>query len=176
MSFGRWFEQAPYLPQCGILARTPHAARLAALPAPAQHAAIELFRGTMVQHNFIAYRDDRLGENQPIEFDGDDWRDYVPLALPWAVCIREQVPPGSVAVLINRAHTYPDLALPIDAVEERMFTAIDGNRSIGEIAGSVAWDGGEKLLGRFFERLWRHDQVVFDASRALERAREPARG
>ena len=34
MSFGRWYEQAPYLPQCGLVARTPHAARLAALPDP----------------------------------------------------------------------------------------------------------------------------------------------
>ncbi len=33
--FGRWFEQAPYLPYCGRLAGTPHYARLAALPAHA---------------------------------------------------------------------------------------------------------------------------------------------
>jgi hypothetical protein len=31
MSFGRWVEQAPYLPQCGVLAKSPHAARLASL-------------------------------------------------------------------------------------------------------------------------------------------------
>jgi SAM-dependent methyltransferase len=71
LSFGRWFEQAPYLPQCGAIARTPHAARLAALPPPAQHAAVELLRGTMTRHNFIAYRDDRVGESQPISFVGD---------------------------------------------------------------------------------------------------------
>jgi len=34
MSFGRWVEQAPYLAQCGMIAKTPHAARLASLPAP----------------------------------------------------------------------------------------------------------------------------------------------
>ena len=28
MSFGRWYEQAPYLPQCGVIAKTPHAERL----------------------------------------------------------------------------------------------------------------------------------------------------
>src|SRR3984893_4367901 len=37
--FGRWFEQAPYLPQCGAMARTPHAARLVSLSTPIQHAA-----------------------------------------------------------------------------------------------------------------------------------------
>ena len=29
VAFGRWVEQAPYLPQCGSIARTPHATRLA---------------------------------------------------------------------------------------------------------------------------------------------------
>ena len=61
MSFGRWVEQAPYLAQCGMVAKTPHAERLAALPAPQQHAAVELLRGTMFRHNLIAYRDDRTG-------------------------------------------------------------------------------------------------------------------
>ena len=32
LAFGRWIEQAPYLPQCGVVAASPHAARLAALP------------------------------------------------------------------------------------------------------------------------------------------------
>ena len=45
LSFGRWFEQAPYLPQCGAIASMPHAARLASLPPPLQHAAVELLRG-----------------------------------------------------------------------------------------------------------------------------------
>ena len=83
MSFGRWVEQAPYLAQCGMVAKTPLAGRLASLPAPLQHAAVELFRGTMVRHKLIAYRDDRAGAGQPITFAGDRWREYVPIRLPW---------------------------------------------------------------------------------------------
>ena len=56
MSFGRWLEQAPYLPQCGVVAQTPHAGRLQAMTEPAQHAAAELFRGTITQHSFVAYK------------------------------------------------------------------------------------------------------------------------
>jgi hypothetical protein len=41
----------------------PHAARLTSLSLPLQHAAVELLRGTMAKHNFIAYRDDRPGEH-----------------------------------------------------------------------------------------------------------------
>lgn len=166
LSFGRWFEQAPYLPQCGAVARTPHAARLVSLPPRLQHAAVELLRGTMSKHNFIAYRDDRLGKSQPISFDSDAWRGYIPLRLPWTVCIRERVPPGSAAVLINRAHTYPDLAFPIDAAQEQLFAAIDGNRSIDKILRMAAPVGGEAHACRFFEQLWQYDQIVFDATPA----------
>jgi hypothetical protein len=118
----------------------------------------------MAKHNFIAYRDDRLGESQPITFGGDAWREYVPLRLPWILCIRDRVPPGSVAVLINRAHTYPDLALPIDAAQERIFTAIDGNRPIDEILRIAAKAGGREQARRFIEQLWEYDQIVFDAT------------
>jgi hypothetical protein len=164
LSFGRWFEKPHYLPQCRAIARTPHIARLASLPPRLQHAAVELLRGTMVAHNLIAYRDDRVGESQPITFDGDAWRGYVPLRLPWTLCIRDRVPPGFVAVLINRAHTYPDLALPIDAAQERLFAAIDRNRSIDHILWIAAEAGGEENARRFLERLWQYDQIVLDAT------------
>ena len=164
LSFGRWFEQAPYLPQCGAVASTPHAGRLVSLSLPLQHAAVELLRGTMAKHNFIAYRDDRRVESQPIAFDDDAWPSYVPLRLPWTLCIRDRVPPGSAAVLINRAHTYPDLALPIDEAEYRIFAAIDGRRCIDEILPTAAAAGGSEHARRLFERLWHHDQIVLDAS------------
>jgi hypothetical protein len=142
----------------------PHAARLASLSPPLQHAAVELLRGTMAKHNFIAYRDDRLDDSQPITFDGEAWRKYIPLRLPWTLCIRDRVPPGSVAVLINRAHTYPDLALPIDAAHERVFAAIDGNRSVDEILRGVAGEVSDERACRFIEQLWEYDQIVFDAT------------
>ena len=167
MSFGRWVEQAPYLPQCGALAKSPHAARLASLPSRAQHAAAELFRGTMVSHNFIAYRDDRFDEGQPINFAGTSWRDYVPIRLPWTICVRERLPPGSVAVLINKSHTFTDLILTVDSFEDRLLSAIDGDRTVAAIM-RIAMQGGEGELRvlNFFERLWRYDQIVFDASRS----------
>ena len=172
MSFSRWIEQAPYLAQCGAIARSPHAARLASLPPRQQHAAVELFRGTIVAHSFIAYRDDCPDDSQPITFAGDGWRDYIPIALPWTVCVRERLPPGSVAVLINRAHTFTDLILTVDAFEDRLLGAIDGNRTLAEILPIAAQDSdGERRALRFFERLWQYDQVVFDASRAATKLR-----
>jgi SAM-dependent methyltransferase len=167
MSFGRWIEQAPYLPQCGLMADSPHAARLAALPAPLQHAAAELFRGTMVAHGFTAYRGDRADESQPISFAGDHWRTYVPIALPGTMCVRERLPPGSVAVLLKPSHTFTDLVLKVDAFEDRLLAGVDGKRTLSEILQAVSPKGdGEARAVRFFERLWLYDQVVFDASGA----------
>jgi SAM-dependent methyltransferase len=165
LKLGRWFEQAPYLPQCGAMARMPHVARLISLSPRLQHAAVELLRGTMTRHSFTAYRDDRLGASQPIAFDGDAWRNYVPLRLPWTLGTRERLPPGSAVVLINRAHSYPDLALPIDAAQEQIFAAIDGRRSIDEILQDSAGIGGDEQARRFIEQLWEYDHIVFDATR-----------
>jgi SAM-dependent methyltransferase len=164
LAFARWFEQAPYLPQCGAIAFMPHAERLRALPSQKQHAAVELLRGTMTRHNFIAYRDDRAGQSQPIAFEGDSWRRYVPLRLPWILAVRERLPQGAAAVLINRAHNYPDLALPVTSAEARIFAAIDGKRSIDEIARSVAGDAGGEGTRNFIERLWEYDQIAIDAT------------
>jgi len=164
LSFGRWYEQAPYLPQCGAIARLPHAARLVSLTLPLQHAAVELLRGTMTRHKFIAYRDDRKGQNQPVTFDGDAWRGWVPLRLPWSLSIQDRLPLGSAAVLINRAHTYPDLALTIDAAQQRIFSKIDGNRSIDEILRGAGGAGDDERARRFIRLLWEYDQIVFDAT------------
>lgn len=164
LSFSRWYEQAPYSPQCGAIAGMPHAARLVALPPPLQYAAVELLRGTMTRHNFIAYRDDRPDTSSLVTSPGDAWRSYVPLRLPWTVCIRDRVPPGSAAVLINRAHTYPDLALPITAAQVSVFAAIDGNRSIDEILQATAGVIDDEQAHRFIKRLWEYDQIVFDAT------------
>jgi SAM-dependent methyltransferase len=161
LRFGRWARQAPYDPHCGAVARLPQAPRMMRLPEAEQYAALELFRGTMVRHSAIVYRSD-VGLAQRVAFDGDAWREYVPIRLPETIAVQERLPPGAAAVLINRAHTYSDIYLPVDAEEKRLFDAIDGKHTIGELARQP---GRLDLARGLFERLWRYDQVVFDASR-----------
>jgi SAM-dependent methyltransferase len=162
MNLGRWVEQAPYLPQCGVVERTSHSARISELPERAQHAAVELFRGTITRHNFIAYRSDRPAEKQPIRFTDEHWLRYVPIRLPWTMCVRDRVPSGSAAVLLNRAHQHPDLVLAINDEQYELFSEIDGRKPLGEIAGNTR-QGRTRALD-FFQQLWRYDQIVFDAS------------
>jgi SAM-dependent methyltransferase len=161
MTFGRWIRQAPYLAWCGATAGTPLSSRFGGLSANEHYAAMELFRGTMVRHSFVAYRSDAPASASPVDFRGDAWLGYVPIRLPDTVDVRKQLPAGAVAVLTNRGHTYTDLYLPIDAEQDRLLAGIDGERTIAEICGEQKHR--EPARG-FFEQLWQWDQVVFDTT------------
>jgi hypothetical protein len=135
------------------------------LPLPSQDAAMELLRGTMVRHNLIAYRGDRIGGTASMSFVDERCQSYIPIPLPWTARIRERLPVGAAAVLINRAHPFPDLVMPIDSFEDRLYGTIDGIRTIGDMLSSVGVsraDHGRAL--HFFERTWHCDKVAMDAS------------
>jgi SAM-dependent methyltransferase len=165
LRFGRWVRQAAYSPRCGVMAQLPQASRLQQLTVEEQYIATELFRGTMVRHSVIAYRDDASGGRDPIRFDGEAWANYVPVRMPDTVCVRERLPPGAAAILISPSHTYRDIFMPIDAAEMRLLDAIDNERSIGSIADKALASSDRAarpdIVRAFFERLWWHDQVVF---------------
>ncbi len=161
LTFGRWVRQAPYLPQCGALAVSPHRRLLDRLPSAEQHAAVELFRGTMVRHSLVVRRSDQPASGP--DFEGDAWLGYVPVRTPDTISVRDRLPPGAAAVLINRGHTYTDLYLPIDSAQDSLLAAVDGRRTIGAM---IAAQTGNRLAAReFFRQLWRYDQVVFDQAK-----------
>ena len=161
--FGRWYWQAAYSPQCGSIARTPHAARIAELPEREQYAAVELWRGLMSNHSVVAYRNDADQGQAKVRFAGDQLR-YVPVRLPWTTCVEQSIPPGAAGVLVNQTHVFSDLFVIINALEKQLFDAIDGRRSIAEILESLN-ETDNLDAAEFFEKLWRHDQVVFDTSK-----------
>jgi len=160
LTFGRWLRQAPYSLEAGLMARIPDALRAATLPLPDRYAAAELFRGNMMRHSAIAYRDDNARVPR-ISFDDGGWLAYIPIRGPDTVTVRERLPPGVAAVLINRAHSHTDIFLPVYPRETRLLEAIDGKRTIGEMLASPTEHDAARSL---FERLWWHDQVVFDAA------------
>jgi SAM-dependent methyltransferase len=173
LTFGRWVRQAPYTPRCGALANISLTSRMAQLPLPQQYAAVELFRGTMIRHSAVAYRNDNPDAAQSVSFDGDAWPGYVPNRMSDTICVDERLPAGAAAVLINRSHTYKDLFMPIDSTERSLLDAIDGNNSIGDIVKRHLPSSNKKsrrgVARAFFERLWLYDEVVFDGSEQTER-------
>jgi SAM-dependent methyltransferase len=170
LSFSRWYRQAPYLAACGAIASTPHAARLASLPPREQYAAMELWRGSFTTHSVVLRRNDGGGDTGTVRFEGDGWLHFVPIRLPWTELVRERLPPGAAGVLLNRSHQHPDLILVVNAAEKRWFDAIDGRRTILEIADG-ARATNHRAARSFAERLWQYDQVVFDTTRVSRRTR-----
>ena len=162
LQFERWYWQAPYLPQCGAIATTPHAARLSDLPAREQFAALELWRGTMSAHSLVAHRSETGESGRAFRFDPDRSSEYVPLRLPSTLCLQERLPAGAAAVVLNRSHPYPDLILALNSQEKRMFDAIDGRRTVKQI---IDYTNGPVSTARvLFQNLWWYDQVTFAAS------------
>ena len=167
LKFGRWYWQAPYLPQCGAISATPHAHRLAALSEREQYAAMELWRGLMTCHSVVINRSEPSEGDVKVRFDDGRWPSYVPIRLPWTICVQERLPKHAAGVLLNQSHPFHDLILVIDGKEKRIFDLIDGHRTIAEIVHRV----GEKdaRARAFFEKLWCYDQVVFDSSKEERR-------
>jgi hypothetical protein len=160
---GRWYWQAAYLPQCGYMARTPHGERLAKLPEVKRYGLMELWRGLMSTHSFVAYRDDADHARSKISFDDECLR-YVPVRIPWTTIVQNS-PMGGAGVLINQTHVFQDLFVVVNDRQKLMYEAIDGRRTIGEILESV--NEAENIDAReFFETLWLYDQIVFDTSKA----------
>ena len=98
---------------------------------------------------------------RPIQFSGLAFLNSVPIRLPDTVTVRERVPPGAAALLRNRSHAYADTVLPLSPRELSLVEAIDGQRTVGDLYGAVCASSPDAL---FLERMWWHDQIVFDAS------------
>jgi SAM-dependent methyltransferase len=160
LSLGRWLRQAPYSLEAGLMSRIPVTLRTAPLLPEDRYAAAELFRGNMMRHSAIVYRDDNPLIPQ-ISFDGDPWLGYIPMRAADTVTVRERLPPGVAAILINRGHPHTDIFLAISPRDMRLLEAIDGKRRIREMLASENERDAARSL---FERLWWHDQVVFDAA------------
>ena len=126
--------------------------------------AMELWRGLMTIHSLVVYhRSDVNNDCLKVRFDDVRYLRYVPIRLPWTICVQEELPAGVAGILLNQTHVFDDLMLFIDAREKRVFEAIDGRRNISEILDKVKEKGTSPLL---FKKLWWYDQVVFDTSKA----------
>ena len=162
----RWYWQAPYSPFCGVISKTPHAARLAALAERDQYAQMELWRGLIVNHDIVVHPGDVDKDSLKVRFDDERYLRYVPVRRAWTTCVENDLPPGAAGVLLNQTNLFPDIFLPVNALEKGMYEAIDGRRSISGILEEVNEKKASAVARSFFEKLWWYDQTVFDTSNA----------
>jgi len=159
LKFGRWLRQAPYLFECGQLAASPDRARMKNLEDVNRYAAAELFRGRMVEHTAIVYRDDLDIDPHAVWTSVDALENAVPLKMPTSITVRDRLPPGAAAVLINSAHTFTDLYLPVDARQLALFETINGTRTARDVLEQTS---DKRQASEFLKTLWLHDQIVFE--------------
>ena len=159
--FGRWLKQAPYSPRCGLIAATPHTDRIANYPGASRPRPSSCCAGPCFVTASSRTPTPELPPPTVWISAGRRWQRYVPIRLPDTIRRRRAAAAGAAAVLIDRTHPCPDIHLVIDRREKAVHDAIDGVRSAGEVARAVGWAGG---AAAFFERLYEHDQIVFDAS------------
>jgi hypothetical protein len=115
----------------------------------------------------IAFRHDYGIGGQAIRFTGQEWRDYVPIRISSTRCVYHDVPPGSAAVLVKRA-LQSSGSMPLTWAQDRLFHAINGFRTLGDIVSACGTTKGAQRALQFFEKLYRHDHIVFDASKVPE--------
>jgi SAM-dependent methyltransferase len=110
LKFGRFYWQAPYSPRCGSISDTPHGPRLTELPEREQFVEMELYRGLVTNHDFVAYRSDAAR----VSFDDERYQHYVPIRRAWTTCIEERLPAGAAGMLVNQTHLFNDLFVFVD--------------------------------------------------------------
>jgi SAM-dependent methyltransferase len=138
----RMLLRAHYALRCSALARTPFAARIAALPEAEQFAVVELFRAAVPNHLFVACHQDRRRETYRTDLDAAGWKNLVPIPALGLIADTDGLPEGRVRWLRWVCHFFPEIRLALGAIEAAIFDLVDGRRSIGEIQRMLDLRGG----------------------------------
>ncbi|MBL4702113.1 MAG: class I SAM-dependent methyltransferase [Phycisphaeraceae bacterium] len=152
LGFERWLMQAPYLPRCCVLAQTPHMTKLNTLPMDQQYAAVELFRGNIHIHTFIA---SALQSPSVINWETDQWKTLVPIRMRGVTVQTENLPAGALASLQQAGHLFPVASVLLTQSNVAMYQAIEQGVTLGEISKK------HPQTRDFFKMLWDFDQVFF---------------
>ena len=169
LTFSRWVRQAPYSVRCGVISKIPQATRISRLPLAEQYAAIELFRGTMVRHSLIAHRNDA---------DYQQVRSALPVTPGLSMYPSGYLTP-SVSKSGFRPGPRPFSSTRLTATRISFCRSIQPKSCYSTLltesrTSARSWTQrclslrsaatNFEVVRSFFERLWWHDQVVFDAS------------
>ena len=154
----RWLHQAPYLPQFSAVGQTNAYGALDKMSDAEAYSVMELFRGTMITHRFVAAHAGQHGPRKG-SIDDENWRTLKPVLFPGARINTLALPKGYAAQLWNPTHGYPDLLLDISSIELQIYEAMNGDISLADIAQKVKVDEGQ--VKSLYKKLWDFDQVMF---------------
>ena len=155
--FERWLFQAPYLPRFSAVEKL-RKVESRGLKGVDAYASMELFRGTMITHRFVAARDDDPFSVSNL-LENEDWKSLKPVLFPGARVNTSAVPKGCAAQLWHPVHGYADLVQNINSVELDMLKVVDGERTLADVATLSGVD--DQTVRHSFAMLWDLDQILF---------------
>ena len=159
--FQGWFNKAPYYPHDLFAQPNEVYPAINALPEPTLWSAMERLHTVNACHFFMACRPERPKESYAIDFSTQDCLDYVPLM---------RMRCGLSGNEIFRS----DWRTRLNSAQLPFVQHVDGQRTIREIAASVAQSGAssrgsladvEKFARKLFQALWRLDFLAMALNR-----------
>jgi SAM-dependent methyltransferase len=151
VAFQGWVDNSFYYPQATYALDSDVGRVLATLPDREQWAAVEMLTQACGMHVFLACRGDRPGADYAVSPDAPGWERLVPHFTPGLVRVHD---------LEYRRGRH---VLQLAPEEAAVFAAIDGNRTIAELAGN---SGGahQDFVRRFIGYGWRLGHLMLARS------------
>jgi SAM-dependent methyltransferase len=155
MSFMGWWDNILYYPEGQVRMSDGLYSKINTLPEESIWQFMELYNGTLGQHSFCVCHPSRPQSSYKIDFSGDAFMDYIPVARCREVAPTSEAPKGCIAIQRDPFPSYT-LNLPASA----MFKQIDGTRSIRECferagLGKGNGEDAQAICKAAFQPLWR---------------------
>jgi SAM-dependent methyltransferase len=151
-TFMHWWENILYYPEGQLNVNHDFYRRVNALPEQSIWQFMELFNGTLGQHNFCVCHPARPTSSYQINFGTGAFMDYVPFLRCREVAPKADVPAGCIAV-----ERKPRPAYTLSAPASALFRQIDGTKSVRECFAASGLDSKdpETICRATFQYLWR---------------------
>jgi SAM-dependent methyltransferase len=151
-TFMHWWENILYYPEGQLNVNHDFYRRVNALPEQSIWQFMELFNGTLGQHNFCVCHPARPTSSYQINFGTGAFMDYVPILRCREVEPKADVPAGCIAV-----ERKPRPAYTLSAPASALFRQIDGTKSVRECFAASGLDSKdpESICRATFQYLWR---------------------
>ena len=159
LSFMHWWDNILYYPEGQIDLSSDLYRRVAALPDESAWSFMELYNGTLGQHAFCVCRPDRPVSSYRIDFTGNAFLNYVPIARGQAVAPSTPLAPDWIAVQRTGFPVYS-----LNPATAGLYKQANGIRTIRECfaqSGLTAQSDAEMetICRAVFKYLWRTSHV-----------------
>jgi SAM-dependent methyltransferase len=161
MSFMHWWENILYYPDGLLNMNQEFYRKVNAMPEASIWQFMELFNGTLGQHNFCVCHPDRPRSSYQIDFSTGAFMDYIPVLRCTEVKPPTEVPAGCAVV-----ERKPRPAYTLNPPASALFRQIDGAKSVREclIASGLDSKDPEAICKATFQHLWRLSYIFLRIS------------